>query len=104
MESDRARGVVLREMSEGAVIVTDTAVVEVEEIKGMIAGGQERGLLTSEVISEDLEETEETELSGEQPGDDDDELEDSGEVGLEREQDQTGALRGGIEELKRSEL
>jgi len=101
MESDRARGVVLREMGEGVVIVAEPAVVEVEEIKGMIAGGQERGLLTSEVISEELQEDE---LSGEQPGEEDHEPEDSEEDGPEREQDQTEGLRGGIEELKRSEL
>src|SRR5271168_4248964 len=101
MESDRARGVVLREMGEGVVIVAESAAVEVEEIKGMIAGGQERGLLTSEVISEELQEDE---LSGEQPGEEDHEPEDSEEDGPEREQDQTEGLRGGIEELKRSEL
>ena len=98
MESDRARGVVLREMGE-AVIVTEPAVVEVEEIKGMIAGGQERGLLTSEVISEELEEAD---LSGEQPEGEERELEDSEED--EPEQDQRRGLRGGLDELKRSEL
>src|SRR5271170_3692687 len=102
MESDRARGVVLREMGDGAVIVTEPAVVEVEEIKGMIAGGQELGLLTSEVISDDLEEAE---LGGEQSVGEDEELEDSEEEEeQEPEQEQTRALRGGIEELKRSEL
>jgi len=88
----------LREMGE-AVIVTEPAVVEVEEIKGMIAGGQERGLLTSEVISEELEEAD---LSGEQPEGEERELEDSEED--EPEQDQRRGLRGGLDELKRSEL
>ena len=48
------------------MIVTDTAVVEMEELKGMIAGGQERGFLTSEAIAAALEEAE---LSGEQAHD-----------------------------------
>jgi RNA polymerase primary sigma factor len=47
-------------------MVTDTAVVEMEEMKTMIAAGQERGFLTSEVITAALEEAE---LSGEQAQD-----------------------------------
>ena len=39
-------------------MVTDTAVVEMDELKTMIAGGQERGFLTSEVIAAALEEAE----------------------------------------------
>ena len=48
---------------EGLSIVADTAVIDLEEIKGMIAGGQERGVLSSEAVAAALEEAE---LSGEQ--------------------------------------
>jgi RNA polymerase primary sigma factor len=44
-------------------MVTDTAVVEAEELREMIAAGQERGFLTSEAIAAALEEAE---LGGEQ--------------------------------------
>jgi RNA polymerase primary sigma factor len=47
-------------------MVTDTAVVEMDEFKGMIAAGQERGFLTSEAIARALEEAE---LSGDQAQD-----------------------------------
>jgi RNA polymerase primary sigma factor len=53
----------LRRKQEGLSIVADTAVIDLEEIKGMIAGGQERGVLSSEVVAAALEEAE---LSGEQ--------------------------------------
>jgi RNA polymerase primary sigma factor len=56
----------LREKHEGVSIVSDTPVIEVEELKGLIAGGQERGFLTSEAIAAALEDAE---LSGEQSHD-----------------------------------
>jgi RNA polymerase primary sigma factor len=54
---------VLRRKHEGLSIVTDTAVIDTEEMKRMIAGGQERGFLTSEAVAAALEEAD---LSGEQ--------------------------------------
>ena len=48
---------------DGLSVVTDTAVIDVEEMRRIIARGQERGFLTSEAIAAALEEAE---LSGEQ--------------------------------------
>jgi len=89
-------------------MITGTAViaVEVEEIKGMITGGQGSGFLTSEVIESELEE----EFGGEGPDAEDAELEpaegDEEEQGDEEEREPGGAplLRGGIDELKRAEV
>ncbi len=47
-------------------MVMDTIVIEMEELKGMIAGGQERGFLTTEAIAAALEDAE---LSGDQTRD-----------------------------------
>ena len=51
---------------EGLLTVTDAAVVEMEELREMIAAGQERGFLTSEAIAAAIEEAG---LSGEQTHD-----------------------------------
>jgi hypothetical protein len=48
----------LREKREGLLTVTETAVVETDELREMIAAGQERGFLTPEAIAAALEETE----------------------------------------------
>src|ERR1035437_9295651 len=53
-------------MREGLLTVTDAAVVEMEELREMIAAGQERGFLTSEAIAAAIEEAG---LSGEQTHD-----------------------------------
>ena len=47
----------MREKLEG-LAVADTAVVELEELQGIIAEGQERGFLTTEALAAVLEETE----------------------------------------------
>ncbi len=47
----------MREKLEG-LAVADTAVVELEELQGVIAEGQERGFLTTEALAAVLEETE----------------------------------------------
>jgi RNA polymerase primary sigma factor len=51
---------------KGLSVATDTAVVEIEELQGMIAEGQERGFLAAETVAAALEEAE---LGDEQAGD-----------------------------------
>jgi RNA polymerase primary sigma factor len=51
---------------KGLSVATDTAVVEIEELQGMIAEGQERGFLAAETIAAALEEAG---LGDEQAGD-----------------------------------
>ncbi len=41
---------------QGPVVVTDTAVVEIEELQGIVAEGQEKGFLTAEALETALEE------------------------------------------------
>ncbi len=53
----------MRRTHEGLAVVTDTPVIDLEEMKRMIARGQERGFLTYEAIAAALEEAD---LSGEQ--------------------------------------
>jgi RNA polymerase primary sigma factor len=43
---------------EGTAIATETAVVEIEELQGIIAEGQEKGFLAAEVLAAALEEAE----------------------------------------------
>jgi RNA polymerase primary sigma factor len=50
-------------MLEGLSVATETPVVEVEELQGMIAEGQERGFLTAETLAAALDDVE---LSGQQ--------------------------------------
>jgi RNA polymerase primary sigma factor len=56
----------LSEKLEGLLLATDTAVVEMEELQGLIADSQERGFLTSETVVAALEDAE---LSPEQTQD-----------------------------------
>jgi RNA polymerase primary sigma factor len=101
----------LREAREGLSMVTDTAVAEMDELKTMIAGGQERGFLTSEVIAAALEEVE---LSGEADVDDpelseeadvdDPELDGAEEDEVEEAREQTQQRRGRFEELRGTEV
>ena len=56
----------MSEKLEGLLIATDTAVVELEELQGIIAESQERGFVTVQALSAALEETE---LSGQQTQD-----------------------------------
>jgi RNA polymerase primary sigma factor len=56
----------LSEKLEGLLIVTDTAVVELEELQGIIAESQERGFMTVQALTAALEDTE---LSGQQTQD-----------------------------------
>jgi RNA polymerase primary sigma factor len=51
---------------KGLSVATDTAVVEIEELQGMIAEGQERGFLAAETVAAALEEAG---LNDEQSGD-----------------------------------
>jgi RNA polymerase primary sigma factor len=51
---------------KGLLVATDTPVVEMEELQGMIAEGQERGFLTAEAVASALEEAG---LNSEQAGD-----------------------------------
>jgi RNA polymerase primary sigma factor len=51
---------------KGLSVATDTAVVELEELQGMIAEGQERGFLTAEAVTSVMEDAG---LSDEQAGD-----------------------------------
>jgi RNA polymerase primary sigma factor len=48
----------VREKLEGLATATDTAVVELEDLQGVIAEGQERGFLTTEALAAALEEAE----------------------------------------------
>jgi RNA polymerase primary sigma factor len=48
----------LREKVEGTATATEPAVVDLEELQGMIADGQERGFLTTEALGAALEEAE----------------------------------------------
>jgi len=48
----------VRDTPEGAAIAADTAVVELEELQGLIAEGQEKGFLTTEALAATLEEAE----------------------------------------------
>jgi len=48
----------LRGKHEGLTVVTDTTVIDMEDIRRMIARGHERGFLTSEAIATALEEAE----------------------------------------------
>jgi RNA polymerase primary sigma factor len=54
------------EKLEGLLIATDTAVVELEELRGVVSAGQERGFVAADVLAAALEEAE---LSGEQTQD-----------------------------------
>src|SRR5271157_1089387 len=73
-------------------MVAGTAATEVEESEGMIAGGQERGILTSEI------------MAGEREGDDS-RLENDGHERAQRRDAQAApGLRGGLEELKHAEV
>jgi RNA polymerase primary sigma factor len=56
----------LSEKLEGLLIATDTAVVELEELQGIIAESQERGFVTVQALAAALEEIE---LSGQQTQD-----------------------------------
>jgi RNA polymerase primary sigma factor len=56
----------LSQKLEGLLTATDTAVVELEELQGIIAESQERGFLTVQALAGALEETE---LSGQQTQD-----------------------------------
>jgi RNA polymerase primary sigma factor len=53
----------LREKQEGLLIVADTGVAEMEELRGVISGGRERGFLSADAVAAALEEAE---VSGEQ--------------------------------------
>jgi RNA polymerase primary sigma factor len=57
-ESDRSLGGQLSEKLEGLLTATDVAVVELEELHGIIAESQERGFLTADALAATLEETE----------------------------------------------
>jgi RNA polymerase primary sigma factor len=48
----------VRDKPEGVAIAADTAVVELEELQGLIAEGQEKGFLTTEALAATLEEAE----------------------------------------------
>jgi RNA polymerase primary sigma factor len=54
------------EKLKGLLVATDTAVVELEELQGMIAEGQERGFLTAEAVASAVDEAD---LSAEQAHD-----------------------------------
>jgi len=56
----------MSEKLEGLLSATETAVVELEELRGIISEGQERGFLTAEALAAVVEEAE---LSGEQTQD-----------------------------------
>jgi RNA polymerase primary sigma factor len=56
----------LREKRQDVSVATETPVVEVEELQGMIANGQEHGFLTADAVAAALEEAE---LSAEQTED-----------------------------------
>ncbi len=56
----------MSEKLEGLVVATDTAVVEMDELQGVIAEGHERGFLTAESLASVVEEAE---LTGEQAQD-----------------------------------
>ncbi len=53
----------LREKQEGVLLATETAVVEIDGLKGVIAAGHERGFLDAEALAAALEEAE---VGGEQ--------------------------------------
>jgi len=72
------------------VTTTDTAVVELEELQGVIAEGQERGFLTAEALTSALEEAE---LNGEQAQDLLSYLEEHGIEVLGTGEPETGLLR-----------
>ncbi len=57
-DSERSLGVELSEKLEGMLATAETAVVEMEELQGVIAEGQERGFLTTEAIAAAVEEVE----------------------------------------------
>jgi RNA polymerase primary sigma factor len=59
-------GVKLSEKLVGSVVTAETAVVEMDELQGIIAEGQERGFVTAETIAGVVEEAE---LSGQQARD-----------------------------------
>src|SRR2546423_7485344 len=48
----------VQDRDDGPVVVTDTPVVEVEELQGIIAEGQEKGFLAAEALATALEEAE----------------------------------------------
>ncbi|MEA2199880.1 MAG: polymerase primary sigma factor [Solirubrobacteraceae bacterium] len=48
----------MTQRQEGTAIATETAVVEIEELQGIIAEGQEKGFLAAEVLAAALEEAE----------------------------------------------
>src|ERR1700690_4329894 len=56
----------MSEKLEGLLSTTEIAVVELEELRGIISEGQERGFLTAEALAAVVEEAE---LSGEQTQD-----------------------------------
>ena len=56
----------MQQKDDGPVVVTETAVVEMEELQGIIAEGQEKGFLSAEAVASALEEAE---LSGRQTQD-----------------------------------
>jgi RNA polymerase primary sigma factor len=51
-------GVTLSDKLEGTVATAETAVVEIEELQGLIADGQERGFLTARAVAAAAEEAE----------------------------------------------
>jgi RNA polymerase primary sigma factor len=59
-------GRAVSEKLKGLLVATDTAVVELEELQGMIAEGQERGFLTAEAVTSAVDEAD---LSAEQAHD-----------------------------------
>jgi len=59
-------GRAVSEKLKGLLVATDTAVVELEELQGMIAEGQERGFLTAEAVASAVDEAD---LSAEQAHD-----------------------------------
>ena len=56
----------MSEKLDGLLTTTDVAVVELEELRGIISEGQERGFLTAEALAAVVEDAE---LSGEQTQD-----------------------------------
>ena len=58
MKSDESLGGQLSEGLEGLLGATDTAVVELEELQGIIAESQERGFLTADALTGALEDAE----------------------------------------------
>jgi RNA polymerase primary sigma factor len=107
----------LRENQEGLLLAADTPVAEMEGLKGIIAGGRERGFLAAEAIAAALEEAE---LSGEQAhrlysyleehgievldGAEDPVLASAGHSEGEQAHEHTATLRSRLEELKRTEV